>query len=897
VATLEADPEVRRGLRVVANRTVSLRGGRAFLPGRDGQPVSVRVTGAVRSALELARDPIAFSVIEGKLLGTPGATPEKVGRLLDELVRQRLLLLDLRPPLTGPDPAGHVTGRLAGIAATRAIADGLADLLEQLAAWDELPLRERAGTWPGLLDRVRAVHPATSANLLQVDSALALAGTSLQAKVGAEAARAAELLLRLSPYPRGAPQLDAYRQGFEERYGHDREVPLLELVDADFGLGPPAGHGRDDSAHRPSARRRDRLLAELAMDAHRQHRLAVELDERLLERLQTWKPEAAGAPLSLDLPVFVAASSPTTIDAGDFRVVVGANLGPITAGRNLGRFAGLLGPPALTALAETAAAEAGMVPDQLLAEVVYMPTRARSANVAIRPAVRTHEIVFDAPPGVADQHAIGVDELVVGIQAGRLVIRWPAGGRQVVGVQGHMLNMSHAHPAVRFLLDAAGDTRCRLAPFDWGPAGVFPFLPRVQCGRVVLALARWQIEPTAGGLQAEPADRFPDAVAAWRDHWTVPRHVYLVAMDNRLLLDLDDPEHVELLRQELRGLPDGQVAHLHEALPGPSDAWLPAADGRHIVELVVPLVLRRPSTPMASSESAEPHAQPVPADVRLRPPGSDWLSLKLYGPQPFDDELITGPLRTFGEFVVNAGLADGWYFLRYTDPDPHLRIRFHGDAQTLLGPLMRQACDWAGDLVTDGVRTRFVFDTYEREVERYGGDEGTQASEAIFIADSPAAAEILRLSRQEDCPYDETTLSVVSMDHLLRDLGLSPEERALVYRAAATPAPEAGREYRLRKGELRSLLGQSGALTQAPEGVALAALLDGRRRALAPTAVHLRALESDGRLGQLRTVLCRSYLHMHANRLLGPDPSHERLALELLRRTHEGLMRAPLLQQ
>ena len=81
---------------------------------------------------------------------------------------------------------------------------------------------------------------------------------------------------------------------------------------------------------------------------------------------------------------------------------------------------------------------------------------------------------------------------------------------------------------------------------------------------------------------------------------------------------------------------------------------------------------------------------------------------------------------------------------------------------------------------------------------------------------------------------------------------------------------------------------------QTPEGTALAALLDGRRRALTPTAELLRALAGSNRLQHPRGVLCRSYLHLHANRLLGTNPSHEQLALELLRRTHEGLIRAPV---
>ncbi len=59
------------------------------------------------------------------------------------------------------------------------------------------------------------------------------------ADIGTEAARAAGLLLTVTPHPYGAPHIDDYRHRFEARYGLDRRVPLLELLDANFGLGPP----------------------------------------------------------------------------------------------------------------------------------------------------------------------------------------------------------------------------------------------------------------------------------------------------------------------------------------------------------------------------------------------------------------------------------------------------------------------------------------------------------------------------------------------------------------------------------------------------------------------------------------------------------------------------------
>jgi thiopeptide-type bacteriocin biosynthesis protein len=74
----------------------------------------------------------------------------------------------------------------------------------------------------------------------------------------------------------------------------------------------------------------------------------------------------------------------------------------------------------------------------------------------------------------------------------------------------------------------------------------------------------------------------------------------------------------------------------------------------------------------------------------------------------------------------------------------------------------------------------------------------------------------------------------------------------------------------------------------------LTGLLAQRRAMLASAAVILDSIERDGLLGRPRGQLSRSYVHMHVNRLLGPDRLHEQIVLQLLRRTREGLIRAPL---
>ncbi|MFI7465987.1 lantibiotic dehydratase [Nonomuraea sp. NPDC049646] len=844
VAHLEADPGVRARLRLVADPSVLVRAGRAF---PAGGAASVRATSAVRRALALARAPVPRAELVEALITLPGATPEKADGLVEELLRQGFLHHDLRPPLTR-DPLGHVRERLAG----HPVADDLAGLLAALRQWDARPLGERARAWPGLLDRMTTIaSPADPRNLLQTDLALPLSGTGLNRRIGAEAAVAAELLLRLSPHPAGPPHLDACRRAFESRYGADREVPLLELVDPDVGLGRPADGGQ---AHAPAARHR--LLTDLAVNACRDRVTAVELDDDLLARLQTWTPADAPAPPTLDLAVLVAGSSAEAVDKGDFLLVVGPNLGAHAAGRTLGRFADLLGPPAATALARAAEAESRHAPGRLLAEVVYTPERARSGNVAVRRCGHRHEIRFGPSAGLAEEWAVPVDELVVGLRDGRFTVRWPARDVEVVATQCHMLNPSHAPPAARFLLDAARDGRCAFTSFDWGPAAGLPFLPRIQRGRIVLSLARWRVDPAALSAAGGPA--------AWRRAHGVPRHVYLAGGDNRLLLDLDDPEHAGLLREE----PQGRPVTLQEALPHPDHAWLPGPAGFHLSEVVVPLALRerRDVPPRRRSPGV------VPAGARVRPPGSDWLYLKLYGPRRFQDELIVDSLRPFGQFVTGAGLADGWFFLRYADPGPHLRVRFHGDPATLLGPLMRHVCDWAAELISTGACATFAFDTYEREIERYGGLDDMPAAEDVFIADSAAVAGLLALSRGHGFPCAPATVAALSVDDLLDGLGLDVERRTRFYRDAVSLSPDGGRDHRRRSRELRRLLGDPGSRDRA-----LTSLLAARRRGLPSTRPSPE--------------VCRSHVHLHCNRLLGTGHELEHRVLELLRRTREGLAR------
>ncbi len=931
VFRLESVPQIRARLNLFANPAALIHAGRVLLAervsrGEPGAPpgVSIRATGVVRRALRAARQPVPFETLATLLFETtPGASRERVVALIAELCTQTILLTDLRPPLTGDDPARYVLDRLRGIETAADAREQLEAILDASNAWDCAQEDDGERRYRALVASAAAVA-RFDRTPFQVDSAVTLSGNALSRQVGDEVARAAELLLRLSPGPRGPARLAQYRRRFVQRYGVHREVSLLHLLDPELGLGPPAqlaapapGVGGIDAMQ---LARRNQALLELASHALHDHRRLVELDPSMLARLQT-HTSSADLPSSLDLYASVSAASKEALEAGRFQVIVGPTVGGLAAGRTLGRFADLL-PGAREALQQAAAAEEAQAPDKLWAELVYQPRLLRSANVTIRPNVRKYEIAFGVSASRQPAHTIPIDELVIGVRNDRFTVRWPAAGRDVVITAGHMLTHLRAPLPCRLLAELSRDGCCQLAGFQWGPAASFPCLPRVQVDRIVLALAQWRLSAlTAPAAAAQDPVAFRNALQQWRENWQVPRRVYLTEGDQRLLLDLASPRQADELRLALRRLGGNDMLILTEVYPGLDDAWVRDSSGRHFMtELVVPLVLEQGapaavSTPAAVAGTAAAATDPaavaaagiadgmtyavssraarvLPAEVRERPPGSDWLFVKLYASRPLEDDLLAGPLRALVGQVVASGLAAGWFFVRYNDPERHLRLRFRGQPERLLKELLPLICTWAHGCMSEEICSRFVIDTYEREIERFGGIAAMAAAEALFAADSQAVVDLLQLQRHPSVGLDRIHLAVMTVDALLDGLGLDTEARFRWCRGRLSSRHAAGEEYRQYKPALRALLDDPARLLQEPDGAAIAGILERLRASGAEYRCRLGDIAARGDLARAPGELHESIVHLHLNRLVDTDRAAEGRVMGLLWRVREGLHRS-----
>ncbi|MFF4954577.1 lantibiotic dehydratase [Streptomyces chattanoogensis] len=918
VAGLERRPGVLRRLRVVVNDLCFVRGDRLVLPyvpqtdaaeqpgAAAVQEVSVRHTAAVAAVMRWARTPVPCGELAERL-GTqmPGVQAGAVEAMLVQLVAREMLLSEARPPLEAADPLGHVLrvlakvpeGELPELARLREVRDGL-------AGYAARPLGQGRHAHAAVSERMRDLRGGE--RLLQVDLALDVE-VQLPPVVAEEVEAAAGLLWRLSPAEPGPEHLRAYHAEFLRRYGAGRLVPVTELLDADTGLGPPAGYRCPPGPRTPPApsadAERDRALAALAQEAALTGRHEVVLDEN--HPLPARFAHGGGrAPDSVEICAQLLAASPDRLAAGHFRLVLAGGSGQAAA--MAGRFAHLLPAPAREQLRQLART-AGPAPQEALrVQVSVPPGLARGGNVAQVPRWLERALPVASFAERDDPASPDLADLVVGADTERLFLVHARTGRRVAPACFHVLDPKWTTPnAVRFLGEIAQSGVRALRGWDWAGAGVLPWLPRVRYGRTVLAPATWR----PGDELRDRHGSFDDWTAAlegWRERWRVPRQVRVATADRYLELDLDLPVHRRLLRHELGRRPQAVLQEApHHA--GCGDGWLSGPDGAHRAEVVFPLVARHPAPlgPAAADDGVRP--------VRLRtgpmehPPGGEWLYATVYCSTELQEEVLALHLPPLIDALPPQ--VDRWFFLRYRDADgPHLRLRFHAPATALTGELLPLVHDFAASLRRARLTRRVALDTYDPELERYGGPQAIAAAEHAFCADSAVALEQLRLLRTTRTGPEPLVLAAAGHVALVRaflDEGLpggggfsggdGPGDDAARTDAPAwatwlreniAKEPEAHREFHSRRRQALAVIdpgGEGGWPGSAPQGAALRAAWARRERAVAAYGRRLRELGSDSWCTPSDALA--SLLHMHHNRFVGPDRQAEQAAYAIARAT------------
>ncbi|OLT29127.1 hypothetical protein BJF83_00425 [Nocardiopsis sp. CNR-923] len=711
VRRCQSQPAVLAHLLVVVNNLCRIRGERLVLPNNhtaEGQPAhtSVRLSDPVRVLLESARAPVpARRLRESIGQRHPRVPTAVIDALLQQLVDLGFLLTELPPAPGTPDPVGHVLAVIEALPPDTLLpdmaedVDQLRQVHKDLDRYRRLPIGTGLDLITSAQRRLRTICATPREQNVQVDLALG-ADVQLPPLVAQEVEAAASVLSRLAaPYP---GILDDYHRRFARWYGVNTPVPVKEVLDPERGLDPPWAGGRPHVAF-GGQEHRDRVLATLAQEATLLGREVV-LDESSLAELSEPTHDLP-PPGEVELCARLLAASDDALNAGDFLLVVASAFGSPSIGAMTNRFAHLFPDQRQIRRDDRSRAQEGgaVVPR---ARLVFSPLHRRSANVLRGPEWSGPAIPLGTFADPRDPTVLDPDDLYVVAGPHRLHVCSYSREQEVSPVGVHSLNYRSQAPPLARLLREIGLCGIRpWQPWTWGAAAHLPHLPRVRYGRTILASARWRVPAALRGFDKD-FRAWERAMNRWCDTWRVPDRVQILApnvsRDRCLILDLGRESHRYLFREEVLREKEIVVTECPDAAPE-ATGWLAGRSN----EIVFALTLGTPPTP--------PPVPTVSASLIRAPehlPGGSWLSTQVACDPEHMDDLITAHLP---ELLLGL-TVERWFFVRYDDPHPHLRLRFRGVPDTLNADVLPRLRDWVVALGASGLVGRLQLTTYTPEV-------------------------------------------------------------------------------------------------------------------------------------------------------------------------------------
>jgi len=254
---------------------------------------------------------------------------------------------------------------------------------------------------------------------------------------------------------------------------------------------------------------------------------------------------------------------------------------------------------------------------------------------------------------------------------------------------------------------------------------------------------------------------------------------------------------------------------------------------------------------------------------RKYPPGSEWLYMKIYAGNKTIEKILAEEMPFIINKIKRSALIDKWFFIRYTDPEFHLRIRFLSNNKQNAGQIIEIANKRLCKLIKSDHVRKVQLDTYNRELERYG-NEIIEEAESFFYADSECVLSILKqLNNNENYRW---MIALKLIDALFSDFGLTIEEKQkLMEETGKSYKTEFGfnefnskqfnTKFRENKKTVESVLNNC---INEQAFVSLLQPITKRSKQMAPIA---RQIKSKSTKDHSVNKLLKSYLHMMINRL------------------------------
>lgn len=278
-------------------------------------------------------------------------------------------------------------------------------------------------------------------------------------------------------------------------------------------------------------------------------------------------------------------------------------------------------------------------------------------------------------------------------------------------------------------------------------------------------------------------------------------------------------------------------------------------------------------------------------------PGDQWVYYKVYCGPKTGDKVLTRIVLPMVQELMEAKVIDSWFFIRYGDPDFHIRLRFRPCNKGSIAVIADNFNQRLMPYVQENLIWNVVMDTYQQEVERYGRNS-MQLAEDIFYADAQMITELVDMIDGEEGERVRWLFSLRAMDAFLDDFGLTTEDKMNLLRSISASfgkehnkdeflAKQLSKKFRESKKDIQDVLNP--AKDEESEMKPAFELIQQKSENIKKPVAAIKDLFKANKMEIRFFDLLSSYLHMLNNRLFrSKNRLHELVVYDFLFRYYKS---------
>ena len=663
---------------------------------------------------------------------------------IEQLIDSQLLVSELEPAITGEEFTSQIKNTLSN---HTNISDLLNEIETQLTKIDTKTDNDFL-VYQQVVELIKGFGiPYEESKLFQTDLVKLFNKNQLDSTYQTSLKEVHHLFQKIALNAVNQKLID-FKSNYFERY-ETKELPILIALDTEVGIGygnlgksknTPIAEGLNlpetiNNTMNFSQNPFQQYLFNLWLEAYKKDCYEVELKEEELSKFAVNEVKTSPSNSVMfritgnkDFPLFLEGISGSSA----------ANL--------LGRFAHA-DKKVLSIIQNIAEQEQSRNPHVIFAEIVHLPEN-RIGNILLHPPFRAYEIPYLAKSSLPLENQISLDDLYVSVdlQQDKVVLRSKKLNKEIIPRLSNAHNFSqNALPLYNFLCDL--QTQNLQNNFDLGWMNIAPqmvFSPRLTYKNVVISLATWRFKKDDFvELTTCKSDDLIEKLKLFKIKWKLPKRFVLADFDNELLVNTENLFSVQIWIDSIK---NRHKIELKEFLFEEESSQVKNELSQGFTNQFIASFINQETVYQGLNQAYNTENTNIQRNFSV---GSEWLYFKLYSGTKMADTVLTQAINPVVEQLINEKLIDRWFFIRYADPEKHIRFRVHLTDLSNIGNVFLQIKNVVQSFEDEGILWKIQLDTYQRETERYGA-EVMEMTETIFFEDSKAVIGMIEQTWGEE---------------------------------------------------------------------------------------------------------------------------------------------------